>query len=185
MPNLPVLPATLPFVLGLANELTYFQIIGYYGDIENPPGTDGTIQPSFGVVNGTVTFFPRVPQGTVLFIPDLDTGKGFALSTGVPLAPIQARIINGQLQTINRAQTPMVELLAFSNIISAAMSQQNLGTALIYDVQFSNVTYDLGAPQIISNFAFAAPTSNITVTLTDPALARLPYAGPNAPFILP
>jgi hypothetical protein len=135
------------------------------------------------VISATVTFFPRVPTGTTLFIPDLDTGEGFALDTGVPLAPIQGRIIAGQLQTINRADSPDVQLLAYSSIIATAMTQQGLGSSLIYDVQFANVTY-AGGPQVINNFGFEAPATSTTITLTDPALSRLGYAGPNTPFVL-
>ena len=62
--------ATLPFVLPAqlgvtVAELTYFTITGFYGDIENPSGVGSSITPTFGVVSATVTFFPRVPLGTV------------------------------------------------------------------------------------------------------------------------
>jgi len=181
--NTPVLPATLPFTLGAANELVYFVVQGFYGDIENPVGTGSSIQPNFGIISGTVTFFPRVPNGTTLFIPDLDMQNGMTQDVAVPLAPIQGRIIAGQLQTINRSDSPNVELLACNTLVSTAMSQQNLGS-LIYDVQFSNVTF-AGGPQVINNFAFSAPSSATTITLSDPTLARLAYAGPNTPFVLP
>jgi hypothetical protein len=184
MPNFPILPATLPFTLGLANELTYFTVQGYFGDVENPIGSGIGIAPNFGVVSGTVTFLPRLPPGTTLFIPDLDMQNGMAQDVAVPLPPIQGRIINGTLETINRADSPDVQLLAYSSIVATAMTQQGLGNQLIYDVQFSNVTF-AGGPQVINNFGFAAPTSAVTITLTDPLLPRLLYAGPTKPFILP
>jgi hypothetical protein len=185
MVNPPVLPATLPFTLGIAAELTYFTIQGFYGDVENPSGLGSSTQPTFpGVISATVTFFPRVPTGTALFLPDLDMQNGTTQDMAVPLAPIQGRIINGVLQTINRADTPDVQLLAYTSLIATAMAQQGLITPLVYDVQFSNVTF-AGGPQVINNFAFNAPTIATTITLTDPLLERTAYAGPSVPFVLP
>ena len=184
MPNFPVLPATLPFALGLANELTYFVVKGAYGDIENPLGTGTGIQPAFGIVSASVTFFARIPSGVTLFIPDLDMQNGMAEDVALSFPPVQGRILGGQLKTINRTDTETVELIACSSVISTALSQLGLGTSLIYDVQFSNVTF-AGAPQVINNFAFTAPTTATTITLSSPTLTRLPYAGPSRPFVLP
>lgn len=182
--NAPVLPAQLPFTLGASAELTYFTIQGFYGDVENPLGLGSSITPLFNLLSGTVTFFPRVPTGTALFLPDLDMLNGTTQDVAVPLAPIQGRIINGVLQTVNRADSPNVQLLAFSSLISTAMLLQGLGTVLWYDVMFTNVTYAGGKPQIINNFSFAAPTTATTITLSDPLLPRAAYAGPNIPYIL-
>jgi hypothetical protein len=184
MVNYPVLPATLPFTLGLSNELTYFTVQGFFGDVENPLGSGNTIEPLFGDVNGTVTFFPRVPLGATLFIPNLDMQNGMAQDVAVLLAPIQGRIIAGVLQTINRADSPNVQLLAYNTIVATAITQQGFPTPLFYDVQFSNVTF-AAAEQVITNFGFAAPTGATTITLTDPLLPRTLYLGPNTPYVLP
>jgi hypothetical protein len=89
-------------------------------------------------------------------------------NTGLAIAPVQARIYEGQLQTIDQADTPNIQLLANSTILGLAPG------GLIYDVAFSNVVYAGGA-QTLSNFAFAAPASSTTVDLGDPNLTRLQY----------
>ena len=50
-------------------------------------------------------------------------------------------MINGLLQTINRADSPNVQLIAFDSNISTAFTNQGLGGSLLYDVQFANVDY--------------------------------------------
>jgi hypothetical protein len=82
------------------------------------------------------------------------------------IAPIQARIYEGELQTIDQADTPNIQLLANSSILGL--------TSLIYDVSFSDVVYS-SAAQVLSNFAFTAPTTNTTIDLSDPTLTRLQY----------
>jgi hypothetical protein len=185
MPNFGALPLTLPFQLGLVNELTYFGITGAYADIENPPLIGGNLQPTTGIVSALVTFFARVPQGFTVFVPTLDMGNGYAADTALEFAPIQARVIDGLLQTIDQLDSPGLELVANSSLVSTSLLAQGVnGGNLVYDVQFSNVTF-AGGQQIINNFAFQAPTTNTPIILSDPNLPRLPYSGPSAPYVMP
>lgn len=115
----------------------------------------------------TLTYLDTGTAGTSATPPTSNTAE-LTANTALAIAPIQARILNGQLQTIDVADTPNVQLLANTAVLG-------LGTTLIYDVAFTNVVYASNA-QTISNFAFVAPTTNTTVDLGDPALTRLPYA---------
>jgi hypothetical protein len=183
--NFGALPATLPFQLGLVNELVYFGVTGSYFTIDNPPLAGGVIQPTFDIVSALVTFFARVPAGYQVYIPTLDFQNGYAADASVSFAPIQARILNGVLETIDQDDSVGVELVANSSLISASLTAQGIqGGSLIYDVQFSNVTY-AGSIQILNNFAFQAPTTNTPIILSNPALPQLPYAGPSSPYVLP
>ena len=98
-------------------------------------------------------------------------------STSVALAPITGRIYNGVLSTIDASNTVGIQLLANTTPIQTALTAIGI-SSLIYDVQFSNVIYNLGATNALTPFAFTAPTSNTTVTLTDPNQTLLPYGGP-------
>ena len=98
-------------------------------------------------------------------------------STSVALAPITGRIYNGVLSTIDATNTVGIQLLANTTPIQTALTAIGI-SSLIYDVQFSNVIYNLGATNALTPFAFTAPTSNTTVTLTDPNQTLLPYGGP-------
>lgn len=91
--------------------------------------------------------------------------------TAIALPTITARIFNGVLSTIDRVDTPGIELA--SNIADFGLSGD-----LIYDVAFSKVTYN-GVAQVIAPFAFAAPADATAVVLSDPLLVRLAYQKPS------
>jgi hypothetical protein len=103
--------------------------------------------------------------GTSATPPSTNTAVNSA-NTAVAIAPVTARILQGELQTINTEDTPGLTLLANSAVLGL--------TSLIYDVSFSNVVY-ASAGRSLTNFAFTAPTTATVVDLTDPALTRLPY----------
>jgi hypothetical protein len=149
------------------NELTYFTATGHWYDIEAPATSGSTNQPQFLVISAFVTFTPRLATGTVEYITNLDIGGGIGANVGLAIAPITARILNGELQTINQADTPGVQLIANTAILGLS--------SLIYDVSFTSVVYASGA-QTLTNFAFTAPTTATTIDLTSPTLTRLPYA---------
>jgi hypothetical protein len=116
----------------------------------------------------------------------LDNGNGLGVNTAVALAPIGVRIMHGQLSTINRLDTPGIQLLANSPFIQAALetidplwlTQNNLSPGqLVYDVKFTNVVY-ASAAQLVSNFGFTASTDSSGVCITDPGVERLVYGGP-------
>lgn len=169
--------ATIPF------ELPFFTVYGHYSDVENPNLSGSTNVPLMSVITGVIVFFPRVPFGTIIYLHDLDLtplDETFTYSdTAVALAPITARILSGQIQTINVGDSPGIGLLANTPIISAALLAAGVPNGILYyDCQFSNVVYGEAA-QTINNFAITAPTSGGTnISLTDPNLVRLPYAGP-------
>lgn len=117
----------------------------------------------------TTTFTDTGAAGTSATPPSTNTAEASG-NTALAIAPVQARIYDGQLQTIDQADTPNIQLLANSTILGL--------TTLIYDVAFSDVVYAEQA-QVLSNFAFTAPTTATTIDLGDPTLTRLPYAPNN------
>jgi hypothetical protein len=123
------------------------------------PGTleDALDQPCDVTVDGTVTGTPQVVADTAISIP-----------------PLQARIWDGVLSTIDEADTPGFQLLADMPELNV---QGVAGTALIYDVTFDQVTYN-GGPGVLAPWAFQAPPDATPVCLTSPDLARLPYQTP-------
>lgn len=94
--------------------------------------------------------------------------------TAIAMPPRKARIWNGQLSTIDVVDAPGFELVANSTVIGLATRGFS---SLIYDVEFTEVSY-AGGSQKIENFAFTAPTDTTAVCITDPALTRLEYARP-------
>lgn len=148
------------------NEITYFNVTGHYYDVEAPITSGTTNAPQVLVVSAFIKFIPRLPPGTALYVPNLDTGNG-GFNTTIALAPITGRIYNGELQTIDRGNATDVLLVANTAILGL--------TELIYDVEFSSVQY-AGDNHVINNFAFTAPTTNTTIDLSDPTLTRLQYA---------
>jgi hypothetical protein len=106
------------------------------------PGTDPDIQP----VSCTVTFTPRLGKGQVIWIP----------GQGVILAPIVARFdVDGILKTIQGDIG--VKLVANTPVLGLDQ--------LIWDVAFSNITYNK-ADQYIRPFAFPAPNAGgVTIDL--------------------
>lgn len=148
------------------NELTYFPVNGHWYDVEAPITSGSTNAAQFLVVSAFVTFTARLAPGTVEYISNLDLGSGASANVALAIAPIQARIWEGALATINQADTAGVQLLANSPILGLS--------SLIYDVAFTNVVYASQA-RVLSNFAFTAPTSSTPVDLSDPALTRLEY----------
>lgn len=127
-------------------------VVADYADV----GTD----PDVKDVSCTVTFTPRIPRGGLVWAPGLTPPQGIALPK------IVARCdTDGVLRTI--VGDAGVKLTA--NTADIDLDQ------LIYDVTFTNVVYDR-AEQIISGFAFEAPTSAVTVDMS--TLDRLPYKKP-------
>jgi hypothetical protein len=94
--------------------------------------------------------------------------------TAVAIPARKGRIWNGQLSTIDVVDTPGVELVANTDILG--LLDRDIDD-LIYDVQYSSVTY-AGDSRKIKNFAFVAPTDATPVCITDPELERLDYQGP-------
>lgn len=89
-------------------------------------------------ISATIKFIPRLPAGTVLWLP----GQGIVLAT------IKARFdTDGTLKTIQG--DPGVQLVANTTILGL--------DALVYDVSFSNVVY-AKADQSLQPFAFNAST---------------------------
>ena len=173
----------------MTTELTYFTVTGFYYDVESPLTTGTTNADQFvGLTGAYITFYPRVPVGFTVLVSDLDLGSGNTGSTAIALAPITARVMSvsagdeggvvWELCTINPDDTPGISLLANSSPISTYLTAQNIqGGELIYDVQFSQVTF-AGANQTITNFGFVAPTDDTSVCITDPSFSTIPYAGP-------
>lgn len=149
-----------------ANELTYFDVIGHWYDVEAPLTSGSTNDPQFLVVSAFVTFTPRLAPGTQVYVANLDLGNDTSANTSISIAPVQARIWEGALATIDQADAAGIQLLANSPILGLE--------SLIYDVAFTKVVY-AGQARVLQNFAFTAPTSATTVDLTDPALTRLQY----------
>lgn len=117
-----------------------------------------------GTATGT-SYTDTGSAGSAATPPSSNTAK-ISANTSISIAPVTARILSGELEVINQGDTPNVQLLANTAPIGLA--------SLIYDVSFTQVIY-AGASQVLSNFAFTAPTSATTVDLTDPALTRLAY----------
>jgi hypothetical protein len=112
-----------------------------------------------------LTYTDTGTVGTTATPPSSNTAVNSA-NTAVAIAPVTARILQGELQTINTEDSPGLKLLANSAVLGLS--------SLIYDVSFSNVVY-ASAGRSLTNFAFTAPTTATVVDLTDPALTRLPY----------
>jgi hypothetical protein len=113
----------------------------------------------------TTSYTDTGTAGTTATLPTTNTAERSA-NTSLVLAPILARIYNGELQTINQAGTPNIQLVANSSVLGLS--------SLIYDVSFTNVVY-ASANQVLKNFAFTALTTAGTVDLSDPTLTRLQY----------
>lgn len=89
--------------------------------------------------------------------------------TSTVIAVIAAQIHDGQLCTTDYVNTPGLQLVANS-------SQLALDQDLIYDVDFTNITFNgVSNPDIIAPFAFTAPTNPDLICITDPSLPKLPY----------
>jgi hypothetical protein len=170
----------------VSTSLTFFPVSGNWNDVENPNPSGTSNQALFQIATGVVTFYPRVPAGFAAFITNLvNTGQ----NTAVSLAPIQARILSGELQTINIADTEGIQLLSNTSAVSSQLAtidtlwpswlEQNSVTAgeLIYDVAFTSVVY-AEAAQFLTPFGFQAPVDATPVCLTDGNLTRLGYGGP-------
>jgi hypothetical protein len=114
----------------------------------------------------TTTYTDTGAAGTPATPPTTNTAQ-LSANTAVAITPITARILQGELQTINREDTPDLQLLANTSLLG-------LAAPLIYDVSYSNVVY-AAKGQTLTPFAFTAPTDNTPLDLTDPALTRLKY----------
>jgi hypothetical protein len=128
-------------------------------------GTSTTNENKLVGSSTTLTYTDTGSAGTTASPPTTNTAESSA-NTTLAIAPVQARIYDGELQTIDQADTPNIQLLANTAILGLS--------TLIYDVAFTDVVYASEA-QVLSNFAFTAPTTNTTVDLSDPALTRLEY----------
>jgi hypothetical protein len=115
--------------------------------------------------SATTTYTDTGTAGTTATVPATNTAERSA-NTSLVLAPIMGRIYDGELQTINQAGTPNIQLVANSAVLGL--------TSLIYDVSFTNVVY-ASAAQVLKNFAFTAPTTASIIDLSDPTLTRLEY----------
>ena len=159
-------------------ELEYFQVVGYFINVQSPDGTENTSKPDIEYVNAFITFTPRVPDGTVLNIAGLNASINnvlYAGNTSLFLAPFKGRLFNGQLSTINVKNTKGVYLLANTSQIQSQLTNYGI-ESLIYDVTFDQVIYN-NTTHALTNFAFTAPTSAGTVIdISDPTLTRLPHA---------
>lgn len=113
----------------------------------------------------TLTYLDTGTVGSAATPPASNTAE-WSANTALAIAPVQARIYLGELQTIDQANTPNIQLLANSAVLGLS--------TLIYDVSFTNVVY-ASAAQVLSNFAFTAPTTSTTIDLGDPTLTRLAY----------
>lgn len=171
----------------------FFKTTGSWRAIVDPAVQGAYNTPDMVNVNALVTFTPRIPQGSLLYMePD----------TAVALCTRYGRIWAGELCNINTKDTPGVMLAANTTKLNL-MDSVGLGE-LIYDVTFTKVsyggkprTYDtladgsqaptitVSGDQKITSFAFVAPTDpNQVISLTDPDLKRLPWQkplGPQAP----
>lgn len=127
-------------------------------------GTEGTLVTTL-TGNGTLTYTDTGSAGTSASPPGTNTAEASA-NTGEAIATVTARILQGELQTIDRTDTTGLQLLANTAVLGLE--------SLIYDVSFTNVVY-ANAGQTLKNFAFTAPTSATTIDLTDPTLTRLAY----------
>jgi hypothetical protein len=108
-------------------------------------GATPDVQP----ISATVEFRPRLPVGTIIWIP--------GQMQGVALAPIKARTdTDGYLKTIQGDIG--VQLVANTPILGLGTYDPTTAKGgLVYDVIVTNVIYNK-AEQVISPFAFAAPT---------------------------
>jgi hypothetical protein len=112
-----------------------------------------------------LTYTDTGTAGTTATPPVTNTAE-LSANTALAIAPITARIYEGELQTINQAGTPGVSLLSNSTALGLS--------SLIYDVAFTQVVY-ASKIQNLTNFAFTAPTDTTPIDLASPTLTRLPY----------
>ena len=165
----------------------FFTVTGWWRAVADPAVFGNYNTPELVNINALVTFTPRIPVGSLLYS---DAGSD---PTGVALGPRYARIWAGRLANINIVDTPDV-LLAANTADLNLMDSVGL-TELIYDVTFEKVTFSgkpsvsatlpdgnpaptitVSGAQILSPFAFAAPTDpDEIICLTDPGLKRLPW----------
>lgn len=157
----------------VSNELVYFQVTGFFYDLDGALRTGNSNAAQLIVREGFVTFTPRLVP---LYVDDLDTGTSHQ-DTQLTINPVVAQIVNGELCSINWGDTPGVKLT--SNC--AALDLAALGIAhLVYDVTFT------GAAVGLPNFAFVAPVDTTPICITDPTLPRLGYQGSSVPpLVLP
>jgi hypothetical protein len=173
-------------------EIVYFEVTGTYVDAEAPDPGGSTNALYINIITAFVTFYPRVPLGFTVPIANFDLTQVDAeawagtASAALALPPIPARILSGQVQTINYADTPGIMLTSNSAAVQAALQaidptwleKNNLEAGqLVYDVSFSNVVY-ADSDQTILPFGFVAPTDTTPVCISDPLLTRLAYGGP-------
>lgn len=137
------------FTKGLGNQQMP-PLIGNGDDLSNPEG------PGFCEVTTTITL-----EGSNLVAAD----------TAIALPPLTARIFEGVLSTIDLNDSPGFQLTANSG--SLGLNQE-----LIYDVNFTNITFNQGN-QTLAPFAFVAPEDSTPVCITSPDLNRLNYQAPS------
>lgn len=158
-------------------ELAYFDVTGFFYDVQQPLAGGTTAAPQFSVMSGLVTFTPRLP--TTIYVDDLDIGGDVGQDTALAVTPIVGQITNGQLCSINIPGTPGVELLANTAPIAAALAEAGI-TDLVYDVTFTRIVYAHQDTNQLANFAFIAPTDTTGVSITDAELTRYAWAIPGS-----
>lgn len=90
--------------------------------------------------------------------------------TAISIPPLQARIWNGVLSTIDYEDTEGFQLVS-------SMAEFDLPSALIYDVTYDKVTFNAKS-RTLAPWAFEAPADETPICLTDPDLTRLPWQRP-------
>src|SRR6185312_9752584 len=90
--------------------------------------------------------------------------------TAISIPPLQARIWNGVLSTIDYEDTEGFQLVS-------SMPEFALPGPLVYDLTFDKVTFN-GKSRTLAPWAFEAPADSTAICLTDPALTRLPWERP-------
>jgi hypothetical protein len=166
----------LTATVSTGSELVFFPVTGFWLDVENPALAGDTNALVVNTVSGDVTFYPRLPNGFVAYVENLDLQSSPEMSgpTAVAIPSIEASIVDGVLVSNVVGDTPGIQLL--SNSANLQLASQGVAS-LYYDVQYSNVMF-AGVDQLLMNWAFIASTDSTAVCLTDPNLVRYAYGGP-------
>lgn len=162
-------------------QLVYFEVTGFYIDVEQPDLVGDTNEPELRYINAFIDFIPRVPQGFTINVAGLSTlinGKVETLDTAIALSTITARLHLGKVSTIDPTDVEGIRLIANSPELQEQLTAAGINDGeLIYDVRFRQVTYANG-DRILKNFSFVASHDDSPINLTDPTLQRGAYQGP-------
>lgn len=166
----------------MSNTLTYHSVTGsFYSNVDPIPGTPISTTPQIDQVGAYVKFSYRLPSGFSVLIDDFDPGDG---NGPVGMSSVQfpdrvARLMNGQLCTIEIGDPEGVEIVSNTSILGLA--DQGI-TGLYVDVAFFNVTAAANEAGNLQNFAYLAPVDGTPICLTDPLLTKYQYGG-TTPYI--